>query len=462
MDIVAACRTTIGHHAMLVGGDRVLVALSGGPDSVCLLSILKRLAPEYPLDLSAAYIDHGLRPGETPQETAFCASLCAGLGVPFFTRKIDVLSYAKERGLNKQEAARELRYAALEEVAREGGAQKIATGHTADDLIETVVMRLIRGAGPAGLSGIPPVRGRIIRPLIGIERSTVERFLAGEKIAFIVDSSNRGADYLRNRLRQELLPVIKAVNPEAARVVARTADILREEERYFDLQVTKTLMRLISRKPEGAIELFLLPLQTMEKVILRRTLRRALDETAGLRGVTLAHIEDIMKLIATGASGDRLHLPGGVRVIKGYATLLLTSKAPEVLPDYTIEGPGELVLKEAALVLRFRLIEQPAGAVSAGDGTTTARFNAEQLRFPLVVRSRRPGDFFYPAGFGKRKKLQDYFVDEKIPRDERSAIPLLVNGDEIAWVVGRRLDERYRIDKSAASVLQCEVQPLRR
>lgn len=460
MDIVAACRNTIQKYSLLTGGDRVLAALSGGPDSVCLLSLLDRLKSEYGLTLLAAYIDHGLRPRETPQEVSFCSALCAGLDVPFFTRKIDVLSFAEERGLNKQEAARELRYHALEEIAREQGAHKLAVGHTADDQIETVLMRLIRGAGPSGLSGIPPVRNNIVRPLIEIERPAIERFLAEEKIGFIVDSSNAAADYLRNRLRREVLPFIKAANPEAARAIGRTAEILREEERYFDLQVTKTLMRLISRRTDELIELFLLPMETMDKVILRRVLRRALEETKGLRGVTLTNVEDIIRLVKEGASGDRLHMPRGVRAVKGYATLLITSAAPAALPDYVLNGPGELVLKEASVVIRCAVIGGPPAAETA-DGRTTALFSADKLRFPLCFRSRRPGDYFYPLGFGKRKKLQDYFVDEKVPRDARSAVPLLVNEGEIAWVVGYRLDERYRIDKSAASILKCEVRPLK-
>ncbi|MEW5745777.1 MAG: tRNA lysidine(34) synthetase TilS [Nitrospirota bacterium] len=467
MTVLDTMKQTVEKYAMLSRGDRVLVALSGGPDSVCLLALLARIGAEYGIELSAAYIDHGLRPGETPREIAFCAELCTALKIPFFTRPVDVRAYAKERGINKQEAARELRYAALDGIALEHRSSTIALGHTADDQVETVVMRLIRGAGPSGLAGIPPKRGHFVRPLIEVERDEIERFLASEGIGFVVDSSNLAPDYLRNRLRQELVPFFKKVNPDVAGTIARTADIFREEERYFEVLVTKTLMRLISRKSDAAIELFLLPMEAMEKVLMRRVLRRAIDETRGLRGIGLVHIEEIMSLIKTGASGARIYLPHGIRVVKGYSTLLITAERPVKLPEYVLQSPGEtvlpgeMILKEAALVVRSIEVAPREIPVDYGDDRRVAYLDAGKLAPPLTIRSRRPGDFFYPLGLGNRKKLQDFFVDEKIPRDARDSVPLLVSGGAIAWVMGCRIDDRFRIDKTTTRVLKFEIQPLK-
>ncbi len=445
---------------MVSRGDRVLVGLSGGPDSVCLLTLLNRLKPQYDITLFAAYIDHGLRPHETPDEIDFCRELCASQGVPFTHRRIDVTALARKQRLNKHEAARELRYKAFEEIAQDVHAHKTALGHNADDQTETILMRLFRGTGPSGLSGIPPVRRNLIRPLIEIERRDIERFLEKEGIGFVVDSSNRRTDYFRNKIRHLILPTIKGINKEVVKTMTRTADIFREEERYFDIQVTKTLMRLISRKSDTSIELFLRPLETMDRVLLRRVLRRAIDETRSLRGIEFIHIEEILDLISYGNSGDRIYLPGQMRAIKGYSVLTITAEQPAKLTLTAITGPGEIIVRECSFSLYSEIL--PLDALEGlGDGKRIALVDADKATFPLTLRPRKPGDFFYPLGFGKRKKIQDYFVDEKVPRDERDAVPLLVRDKEIVWVVGHRVDERYRVDKSTRRVLKCTVQPLK-
>ncbi|MCC6347069.1 MAG: tRNA lysidine(34) synthetase TilS [Nitrospirales bacterium] len=451
-------RGTIGKYGMLSPGDLVMVALSGGPDSVCLLSALHRMREEFSLSINAVYIDHGLRPSEVPGEIRFCAELCASLEIPFSTKSIDVAAHVREVGINKQEAARELRYRALQEVAVSAGARRVAVGHTADDQAETLLMRLFRGAGPAGLSGIPPVRQNIIRPLIEVERDEIEDFLAAEGRGYVIDSSNLRDKYTRNRIRHFVLPAARAINADLVRTLARTAAIFREEERYFEALVTKTLMKLVCRKTDTAVELFLAPMEAMDMVLLRRTVRRAIDATEGLRGVGFIHVEEITGLIKEGKAGDRIHLPHGLRVIKGYATLLITVDTPERLGEYILSGPGEVVLHEASLVLHCTLSSLPEGREGAyGDGRRSVLLDAAKASFPLLVRARRPGDFFYPLGFGKRKKLQDFFVDKKVHRDQRDTVPLLVKDGEIVWVAGYRADERYRIAKGTIRVLQCEI-----
>lgn len=456
MTVIERARRTIEAHAMLAGGETVLIGLSGGADSVCLVAVLHALTPDLDLTLRAAYVDHGLRPRETPQEIAFCSTLCDARQVPFTVAPVDVSSHAKEKKITTQEAARELRYRAFDGIARETGATKLALGHTADDQVETVLMRLFRGSGPSGLAGIPPKRGHIIRPLIEITRRDIEAFLDAKGLSFITDSSNLRDDYMRNRLRHHLIPAVRTLWPEAERNILRTAVICRDEERYFDLQVTKMLMRLISRKRGGEIELFLAPLEALDVVILRRVLRRAIDETGGLGGISLGHIEDIIDLTRGAKPGSRLYLPGGIRVIKSYATLVMTSHPPPQLRDCVLEGPGRVALREAALVVTCRLygIDE---IDEYGDGKRRALFDADKMPFPVTIRRRRPGDSFYPLGLGKRKKIQDLFVDEKVPRDERDAVPLLTCGGDIAWVMGHRMDERFKIDKSTKRVLEYEV-----
>ncbi len=462
MEIFQKIKETIEKHSMLSGGENVLVALSGGPDSVFLLHVLNNLKEELKLDLHTLYINHGLRPEETPLEIEFCKKLCETLKVPFITKSVDVKSFAKEKSMNNQEAARELRYKVFEETAFETKADKIALGHNADDQAETLLMRLLRGSGPIGLSGIPPVRGMCIRPLIEIERQEINRYIQEEKIDFVVDSSNLRRDYLRNKIRFSIIPMMKEINPNIIETLSRTAAIFREEERHFDIIVVKTLMRLISRKSDSRIELFLSPLEAMDKVILRRVLRRVIDETKGLRRINFIHVEDIIGLIKTGKSGDRLYLPKGIRVIKDYSTLIFTTEPPVKLDTYMLEVPGEINLKEAGVLIKASILESHKSEIKdLRLSADLAVFDAERLIFPLVVRSRKEGNFFYPFGFGKRKKLQDFFVDGKVPRDERDRIPLIISGEDIIWVAGYRQDDRFKVVDETKKVLKLEVKKLK-
>lgn len=468
-DLINKVSATIKKYSMLSEKEKILVGLSGGPDSVCLLYILNNLNDKFMLDLHALYIDHTLRPEETPEEIEFCELLCKRLNVAFLTKSIDVKAYAKEQGLNRQEAARKLRYRIFEETAYEINAHKIALGHIADDQAETVLIRLFRGSGPTGLSGIPPIRGNIIRPLIEIERKEIERFLNERKLDFIVDSSNLKEDYLRNKIRLSLMPMLREFNPNIIETLSRTAAIFREEERYFEIIVAKTLMKLISRKTDTRIELFLVPFEIMDKVIMRRVLRKAIDETRSLRGISFIHIEDIIELIKNGNPGDRLYLPKGIRIIKEYSTLILTSDPSVKLNTYTLTIPGETILKEAGILIKASTVENQStthgdsGGMSQTSGlwSTLAIFDADRLILPLVVRPRKNGDFFYPFGFGKRKKLQDFFVDAKVPRDERDRIPLIISGEDIVWVVGYRGDERFKVAEGTKKILRLEVKKIK-
>jgi len=474
MELLEKVKETINKYSMLSEDDCVLIGLSGGPDSVCLAVILDKVKKDFNLTLHALYVDHGLRPDEIEKEKEFCRELCSKLEINFLSKSVDVKSHVKRKGGNIQEAARELRYAAYENVAAQVRAKKIALGHNADDQAETLLMTLFRGSGRKGLSGIPPVRnlaisGRrseisfnhvlIIRPLIEIERTEIEKFLSQNARAihesplppFVVDSSNLRSDYFRNWVRLNVINELKKRNPALIRNISRTVDIIREEDEYLEVVVTKTLMRLISRKSNVTIELFLSPLQGIERPILRRVLRRAVDATEGLRGISLAHIEDIISLIRTGASGDRIHLPGDIRVIRDYSILKITSVSPVKIDEYEINPPCDIDIREAGISVKALFENKSEGR---DENRFSVALDAEAMMFPLKVRHRKNGDFFYPQGFGGRKKLQDYFVDEKISRDERDSIPVIVSGNDIVWIAGYRADERFKVTDKTEKVLR--------
>lgn len=458
MNINKKIEKTIEKHNMLSLGDHVLIGFSGGPDSVCLLYLLHDLRIKYKLKVSAAYIDHGLRPNDVPKEIEFCRKICNNLSVDFYTQSVNVREFAQIEKVNIQEAARILRYGALDQISINIKAHKIAVAHNADDQAETVLMRLLRGAGPAGLSGIPPVRKKIIRPLIEIERTEIEKFLAEKNIPFIIDPSNENLKYLRNRIRQNLMPVIKSISPQATKIISKTADIIREENDYINVSVTKALMRLMSRKTDNRVELFCNPMEVLNIVILRRALRVAIDSVRGLRGIEFEHIEEIINLIKKGRPGDRLYLPKGIKAIKGYSTIIITDEPPKKLSTYILDKPMDILLTEADVLLSIKELEKQE-IPDFGDGKNTIYVDREKINFPLIIRARKPGDYFYPFGFGNKKKIQDFFVDEKVPRDERDLIPIIESEGKIVCIVGYRLDDRYKIEHNTTRCLQIKVIP---
>jgi tRNA(Ile)-lysidine synthase len=467
MQLPEKVKETIKKYSMLSENDSVLIGLSGGTDSVCLTGILVKFKKDFNLSaINAVYVDHGLRPDEVENEKIFCRNFCDSLGIGFVSKSVDVKNYAKDRKLSKQEAARELRYQVFEEISIKVNATKIALGHTADDQAETFLIRLLRGSGTKGLSGIPPVRSlayslqrtaftvknniSIIRPLIEIERDEIEKFLAvnsslvtcHSSLPFVVDSSNLKTDYLRNWIRHKIIPELKKKNPDLIKAIGRASDILRDEDAYLETIVNKTLMRLISRKSSNTVELFIRPLETMEKPILRRILRRVIQETGGLRGMGFIHIEDIISLIKEGRAGDRLYLSKGVRAVKEYSLMIITSEPPIKIAEYELQPPCKVAVSGAGVIIEALFEEENR---VPGDGKSSVLLDAGAVNFPLKIRPRADGDFFFPFGFGKKKKLQDFFVDEKVPRDDRDKIPIVLSGNDIVWVAGYRADERFRV-----------------
>ena len=440
MKLIERVSHTIRKYSMISRGGHVLIGLSGGPDSVCLANVLDKLKEDLEISLSAVYIDHGLRPKETGKEADFCRGFCKERGINFIEESVNVKEHAEEGGINLQEAARELRYQKLGEISARLGTEYIALGHNADDQAETVLMRLLKGAGMKGLTGIPPVRDRIIRPLIETERSAIEGHLKHNSISYMVDSSNLKEKYFRNWLRLTLMSEIKKKDPAVVREIARTAEILRDEDEYLEIFVTKTLMRLFSRKNDGTIELFLTPLESIEKPLLRRVLRRAVDAAKGLRGISFTNIEDIIDLIINGKAGDSLNLPKEIKVIREYSILKISTLKHVKIAKYKIDPPCDFLIRETGAVINAMYEEK---ASDPTDGRKEVLLDAGLLKFPLMVRPRAAGDHFYPAGFGKKKKLQDFFVDEKVPRDMRDSVPVVFSGDDIVWVAGFRADDRF-------------------
>lgn len=428
----------------------VLAAFSGGPDSTALLSALSELSGDLNLRLHATYIDHGLRGmNEIERERQFCADTAAMLGAGFSAVSIDVRGSAK--GENIHATARKLRYNALFGEADRLGIEFVATAHNADDQAETVLMRLVRGAGLHGLSGIPARRGRhgrygqfgqqIIRPLLAVSRAEIEAYLERRSLGYVIDSSNLKTDYFRNRLRLEIMPMLESCNPSLKRGLVRTAALLADENRYIESMADAAITANPPVVTGNSVAWQSGAFDAEDRAIRRRLLRRFASMLAGDGyGIEFRQAEDALDAMEAGTAAE---LPWGLRVKRENANYRIFRPEPvRGIPETALDLPGVAMLPDGGRIEAF-ICEAPEG----GHGCKTEIFvPLSLLHQPLVVRSRRDGDRFQPAGMGGRsKKLQDFLVDLKIPAPERDHVPIVTCGEQIIWVAGLRMDERFTV-----------------
>ncbi len=456
-------------------GERILVAVSGGPDSVALLSVLTALAPSWELALRAVHINHGLRGMESDEDAAFVADLCNRLGVELVSERVPLTGPAvRRKGRSLQEDAREARYAAMTRVATVHRVDKIALGHTADDQAETLMMWMLRGAGTAGLAGIPPTRRPLFtRPLLDVSRAEILTYLEAQDLAFRVDSSNAKALYLRNRIRHELLPALKRFNPRVLEVLKRQAEILREEDLCLEQFVSEHLARLTRESLAGEVVVDRAGLLALPLALQRRMVRTLIRRTSGvLMGPSFGAVTAVLERVVHGRSGSAIAVQGTL-VAREYANIRFR-------PSHSTTKDGrtsETVEKTAAVTLVLpvpstirwpltgQMIRVSLGSVSPVNpaavptpSRNTAIFDADRFTMDLAVRSWLPGDTFQPLGMhGQRKKLQDYFADIKLPREERRRVPLLVAPEGILWVGGHRPDHRFCTTPSTTRTLIAEL-----
>lgn len=410
---------------LLQPGDHVICAVSGGRDSMALLHGLLALAPQLSLTVTAAHMDHQLRGEESRRDAAFVSSHCAALGVPCTVKAADVPAYAAAHGLGTEEAARHLRYEFLLSL---DPAAKIATAHNAEDNLETVLMHLLRGSGLHGLTGIPPVRGQIIRPLLSVSRRNIDSYLNQYNIPYVEDSTNHTDDYLRNRIRHQVLPLLQAENPALSQSAVQMTELLRQEDEYL----MKTADALLSKAREGAA-LSLPTLLGQHIAIQRRMLRAFLSPVPDL---TRRHLESALALCGSDAPSGRLSLPGGYTLRREYHLLYLESDAPTPSPPapVTISGPGEYPFGAFTVTCR-------RGPCPAQLPKNTIALSAARLTAPLHLRPCQTGDrICLPGG---SKKLSRLLMDLKIPAPLRPYIPVAVAGDTVAAVLPCKAAKYY-------------------
>lgn len=463
-------RQTVRKYRLLEIGDRVVAAVSGGPDSVCLLRILLLLASDYRLKIMVAHMNHGMRGEESDRDESFVRKIASDLDLPFETVKVDIPALLKAEGGSAEDVCRRQRYRFLERVSAEHAFTKIALGHHRDDQVETILMNLIRGSGPEGLKGFSPFReGRWIRPLFEITRDEIFAFLKSEKLDHIVDSTNESDLYLRNRLRRHLIPRIERdCNPRFSEGLLRMSDIVAVEDDYMQ-GVTEDLLRSWGIEPNGReMRVDIDSLLSCHPAVRRRAVKSMLVAlTPEEKGIGYRHVLSVLELAEGDNPGGSLNLPLGIHIRREYGRLVLVRKDSEkeggrtvcekVHFSHDVEIPGILDAPLPGLKLRFELIDSSGEPTPELKNNSRAIFlDCDKITFPLTLRSIHPGDRIRLAGVG-RKKISDVLIDAKVPRHERNRKALLVDAEGVLWIVGMRWSDRAEERGGARKILKAEI-----
>ena len=471
----------VNQYHMLAAGDAVAAGVSGGADSVCLLFVLSELRKKIPFRLMVVHVNHKIRP-EAGEDAAYVHALCNKLGIPFYLYEEDVTAYAREKGISAEEAGRMIRYEAFRTVLRKeapqeyaGGKVKIATAHHMDDRAETMLFHLFRGCGINGLCGIRPVREdkddvTVIHPLLGIRRREIETFLKQENIPWCEDSTNAEDVYVRNRIRHKILPCAEQeIAPGAVGNMCRTADLLTEVQDYIKGETKKAYENCVTEENAFSFSIDRKIFSDYHILIQKNILYYIVEKLSnGGKDITSAHIKSLLSLFEK--EGNRcVCLPYGIRGEKKYEKIFITGFAGE-------KGKAQSVLSKWEIPVVLPGIGEPEKIFLLPDGTEavfqvlfyektinipqnqyTKWFDYDKIEKPLMIRTRKEGDYLTIDQKQRRKSLQDYMVNEKILKEARDRIPLLCEGSHVLWITGYRISSFYKIDENTKYILQVQL-----
>ncbi len=472
----------ICRHQLFVSGDLVVVGVSGGADSMALLHVLNSFRNRLNLRLYVAHLNHGIRGEEAIEDAAFVKAAAGYLGIPCFLGEADVPEIAGKQKLSIEDAARKARYEFLFQVIRKVGGDKIAVAHNANDQAETLLLHLINGTGPEGLVGMRPASGLVVRPFLEVKRGEIEAYCISRKIPFRTDSSNAEMTFIRNRIRHQVMPVLAEYNPNIVEALLRTAEIIRGENDYIEEEtfsvavealsvvgqtVGQTVGQSAGQTAGQTISLEGKVFARLNLALQRRLLRLLYRKLAGASAsLEFSHVERIREFILLGQTGKLLDLPGQVWVEKTYSGADFYVSAPGELEkehdahwgEITLEVPGITCLDvvnariQAAI---YVLGEVKAKVYSAAP--EEAFLDLERLEYPLTVGPVKQGDVFHPLGSSGKKKVKDFFIDVKVPVQQRKMVPVVSDSQGIVWIAGWRIDERAKVTDNTRHVLHLRI-----
>ncbi len=456
-DLVKKAEGFIKEHKLIAAGDRVLVGLSGGGDSVCLFTVLRELSEKLSFSFGAFHVNHGIRGAEADGDEAFSKKLCEADGIPFYSVKEDVPAYAKAHKLGLEEAGRELRYRAARQIAEKEGYTKIALAHHQNDVAETFLFHLFRGSSLSGLSSIPAERDGIIRPLLGCSREEIDRFLEERHISYRTDSTNESTEYTRNKIRHEMVAFAKEeINEGAVDHIADTAAELAQINDYLEdvAECVYAGVKMVEQSIRIPVEL----LSDKPAVIRRKVLYRMIGEAAGSKkDITREHVASVEDLL-TGQSGRQVSLPYGLVAGRSFSEVYVTAAGTQDEADgckrIVAEVPGEYFTEKEGESLRFRTFPYKKNA-EIPKNEYTKWFDYDKIRGTLCMRGYLTGDRL--GMITGTKSVKSLWTEYRIPKEERQKRMLIADDKQVIWIPGVRCCDNYRIDESTKTVLEIQM-----
>jgi tRNA(Ile)-lysidine synthase len=460
-------RQTCQNYELVQPSQSVLCAVSGGPDSVCLFCVCLYLVEKFDIQLAIAHIHHGLRGKNADRDAIFVQNLAQKANIPFYLEQVNVYAYQKKHKCCLEEAARELRYHALTNLCTTFGYQSIAFGHHADDNAEQILMNIIRGSGPKGLTGITPKRKlsethtiQIIRPLIEVYRDEIECFLKDLTHEWMIDETNEQIIFLRNRVRHHLIPVLQTYNPNIKQALNRLADIQRVDMHWHEISSEKVFRESLDYMDKDRIILKTHQIKLNHLSVVRGVLRKAIYQLKGnLRRISHDHIQKLSHWLVTSEKTREMFLPNNVIVKITNDKVTITKNHPKSAPKifrYQIDKPGKINIPECNMILQLDLLTENFVNRDLFDFSDNhVFFDADVVLFPLTIRNIEAGDRFQPFGMNGHQKIKKFFINQKVPRSIRSQTAVLISQDIIVWLIGYRISQAASIGRSTRHVLEC-------
>jgi tRNA(Ile)-lysidine synthase len=458
--MIEKVRRYISENSLIDPGDSIVVSLSGGPDSVALLHILHEIRDELGIELWAFHLNHMLRGAESDSDEIFCEKLCEDMGIELFSFRDDIAGRSADEKISVEAAGREKRYAMLREICSGRQINKIATAHNLNDNAESILMNIIRGTGMNGLCGIRPKRGNIIRPMLCVRKTEILGYLAEKNIAYVTDSTNMETDYPRNYIRHEIIPRIEdKFKTDLAGNVTRMAQILSDDNEYIN--DTAVVVYSENAKNEGhKILLDRLFIQNIKPTLQKRILLKAIEELKGnIKDIEEVHVCGIIGLLDK-RSGSRIDLPGCLEAGIDFNRLYIKDTRYDTAPAIEAEIAVRYGEKQYFSGYLFSMhICELCTDVNKKFKKNDSRIFVDRDKIgsgQLMLRHRQEKDTFAPYGRNVTKKLKKYFIEEKIPAEDRCKAVLLASGSDVVWIAGRDLSDRYKIDENTKNILVCE------
>jgi len=463
---------------LLDDGDSVIAGVSGGSDSVCLLSVLHEIGSIMHLRVTAVHVNHGLRGAAADADQLFTSELCGRLGIKCLVYSADIARMAREEHLTEEEAGRQFRYRCFEDAAQKEGAGRIAVAHHMDDQCETVLMNLFRGSGASGLTGIREKRGAVVRPLLCVRKKEIEAYLAERSLEYCTDLTNFETDHTRNRIRIDIMPYVREnINSEADRHIARMSDILSDIMNHIENEAAEAAGRLVSSGSSGSgggetsLRIMSAGFAELDTAVQRELVRMVLGRAAGrLKDIESVHIEAVRELFC-GRTGSRISLPYGLSAVKEYGYICISREtgqaggdgkmSPGVGKELEIGPDGELEVCRGRYKIRLSLRHSaPAGTdkiAQIPQKIYTKCFDYGRIKCGLSLRHRLDGDYMMISG-GRKKLLRRILIDDKVPRSQRDGVLLLADGEHVMWIIDNgRISEYYKLTNITEDILTVDI-----